>query len=160
MKRLREGLDLALGSTLASLMAVAVLAVVWQVVSRYWLGSPSSFTEELVRFLLIWIGILGGAYAAGQHQHMAVDFLPGGWSPRRRASFGLAVQVLVGIFAVVVLGYGGTRLSLLQFELGQRSAALGWPLGAVYAALPLGGLALALYSILHGHAAWREIRGA
>ncbi|MGJ8675406.1 MAG: TRAP transporter small permease, partial [Pseudoalteromonas sp.] len=43
---------------------VAIVAVVcWQVFSRFIMRSPSSYTEELARFLLIWIGVLGAAYA-------------------------------------------------------------------------------------------------
>ncbi len=54
-------------------MAAIVLVVTWQVFSRFIIQSPSSFTEELSRFLLIWIGILGAAYAYKTKAHLGLD---------------------------------------------------------------------------------------
>jgi TRAP-type C4-dicarboxylate transport system permease small subunit len=156
----RRRLDAWVGGLVAVLMAVALLVVLWQVASRYLVRAPSSFTEELVRFLLIWIAIVGGAYAAGQNQHMACDFVPDRWPARRRAAVACLVQALIGIFGAVVLLYGGGRLVALQQELGQRSAALDLPLWAVYLALPLGGLILVLYAALQAREFWLAARAA
>jgi TRAP-type C4-dicarboxylate transport system permease small subunit len=147
LKTFKARLDLVAGGLLAGLMAVAVLAVLWQVASRYLLGAPSGFTDELVRFLLIWIGLVGGAYAAGQKQHMAVDLLVVRFPPAWQHRLERLAHLLVLLFALVVMVYGGSRLVQLEAELGQRSAALGLPLAQVYLALPLGGLLLALYSL-------------
>ena len=37
-------------------------------------SNPSSFTDELARYLMIWLGILGAAYVAGKNEHVAIDF--------------------------------------------------------------------------------------
>lgn len=144
---LKAKVDLLAGGLLALLMALAVLAVLWQVASRYLLAAPSAYTEELVRYLLVWIGLVGGAYAAGQKQHMAVDLLVVRFSPAARRRLERLAHALVMAFALLVMVYGGSRLVLLEAELGQRSAALGVDLAQVYLALPLGGLLLALYSL-------------
>jgi TRAP-type C4-dicarboxylate transport system permease small subunit len=68
MQRLKTIIDRVLGGFLALAMALAVAAVLWQVFSRYVLADPSSFTDELVRYLMVWIGLLGAAYAAGGHR--------------------------------------------------------------------------------------------
>ena len=52
----RNTIDKILANALVVLMAVMTLNVLWQVISRFLLGSPSSFTDELARYLLIWIG--------------------------------------------------------------------------------------------------------
>ena len=55
---------------LALLMTKMVASVVWQVLSRYLFVVPAAWTEELARFLLIWIGMLGAAYAYRQGSHL------------------------------------------------------------------------------------------
>ena len=59
---LRSKIDKILGSTLAFIMAVMVINVLWQVFTRFIIGTPSSFTDELARYLMIWVGVLGAAY--------------------------------------------------------------------------------------------------
>ena len=63
--RLRNKIDKILYVFLAIIMAILVLDVLWQVASRYLFNSPSSFTDELAGFLLIWVGLLGAAYGTG-----------------------------------------------------------------------------------------------
>src|SRR5690625_5834068 len=71
--RLMQVLDKALGYFLAFLMAAMVIDVSWQVITRFVLGEPSAYTEELARFLLIWIGILGAAYSFRKRAHLGLD---------------------------------------------------------------------------------------
>ncbi len=58
---LRVKIDKLLATFLVIIMTAMVLNVLWQVASRFILGSPSSFTDELARYLMIWVGILGAA---------------------------------------------------------------------------------------------------
>jgi TRAP-type C4-dicarboxylate transport system permease small subunit len=51
-----------------------VINVLWQVFSRYFTDNPSSFTDELARYLMMWLGILGAAYVGGRNEHVAIDF--------------------------------------------------------------------------------------
>ena len=67
MKTLRAGIDRLLGSAICVLMAAMVLNVLWQVFTRFVLRNPSSFTEEAARYMMIWVGLLGSAYAAGKN---------------------------------------------------------------------------------------------
>ncbi len=140
-------LDRILGLTLATGLAVSVLVVLWQIFSRYVLGDPSPWTDELVRYLLIWMGLLGAAYATGQRLHLAIDLLPARLEGRARHWHGLAVQGLIIVFAIAVPVLGGFQLVRLVTQLGQRSAALGMPLGNVYLALPLAGLLITFYAL-------------
>lgn len=139
-------LDRTLGAGLALLIGAAVVNVVWQVLSRFVLRSPSSFTDELARHLLVWTGLFGAAYAAGQRLHVAVDLLPRGLPRRAQTAIRVVVEIAVLAFAGGVMIVGGLQLVALSFELGQHSAALGVPLGVVYLALPLSGAAIAAYS--------------
>ncbi|MBT6210196.1 MAG: TRAP transporter small permease subunit, partial [Woeseia sp.] len=56
MHRIARVLDAVLNSVLITLMVALVAAVSWQVISRYVFASPSSWTEEVARFLMIWVG--------------------------------------------------------------------------------------------------------
>ena len=73
--KVREVIEKALEWLLVFLMSVLVLDVLWQVFSRYILSSPSSYTDELAGFLLIWVGLFGAAYVAGKREHLAIDLL-------------------------------------------------------------------------------------
>lgn len=140
-------LDAVVGHVLAALMAVAVLNVLWQVGSRFVLEDPSSYTDELARYLLVWIGVLGAAHVTGQKRHLAIEVLPLRFGARGRARLGLAVEAAVAVFAAAVLVFGGGRLVLLTFELEQRSSALGIPLGLVYLVLPLSGVLVLFHGV-------------
>lgn len=141
-------LDRALGILLAVLMAALVIDVVWQVFSRFALPQPSSFTDELARFLLIWVGLLGSAYAVGQRMHLAIDLVSERLTPRRRQALGIVIESAVLAFSVGVLLIGGWELVSLTLLLGQTSAALGVPLGYVYSVLPLSGAIMSFYAIV------------
>ncbi|HRS91659.1 MAG TPA: TRAP transporter small permease subunit, partial [Candidatus Marinimicrobia bacterium] len=73
MLKIRKILDNILKWVVVVLMAISVFNVLWQVFTRFILHHPSSYTEELARYLLIWVGLLGAAYAAGNKMHLAID---------------------------------------------------------------------------------------
>lgn len=147
-RRLRSGLDRMLGGVLVALMAVAVLNVLWQVTTRFVLGSPSSLTQELARYLLIWLGVLGGGYAVGQRSHLALELLPESLEGRALRRLRQGILGCIGLFALFVMVIGGANLVYLQFVLGQTSPALGWPLGAVYLVVPFSGIVMLAYVVL------------
>ena len=64
--KLREKIDSFLEKALILIMSLMVVNVLWQVFSRYLLTNPNSFTDELARYLMIWIGVLGAAYLSGR----------------------------------------------------------------------------------------------
>lgn len=140
-------LDKLLGGFLVFLMAIMVTAVSYQVFSRYILQASSSFTEEIARYLLIWIGILGAAYISGQQEHLAIDILAPKLSEKKRIRLRMGINILIILFCLFVLIIGGSNLVYLNYLLGQNSAALNIPLGAVYTVLPLSGVLVIIYKI-------------
>lgn len=135
--------------TLIILMVLMVLNVTWQVVSRYAFGSPSTFTEELARYLMIWMGFLGGSYVAGKRLHPAIDLMMSKAGPKKKARLHVIVQLLVITFGTLVLLIGGSYLVIFTFQLNQTSAALQLPLGYVYLSIPISGALLIYYSIIN-----------
>ncbi|UXP32763.1 TRAP transporter small permease [Reichenbachiella agarivorans] len=143
----RERLDKILEAVLSMLLGLMVLNVLWQVASRYLLNDPSIFTDELARYLLIWVGLVGAAYASGKHMHVSIALLERKLNDEQKKIQNKVIYVLVILFAVVVLIIGGSRLVYISFILGQQSSAMQIPLGYVYLALPLSGLLVCYYTI-------------
>ncbi len=146
---LRHLLDKILSTLVVALLAALVAVVLWQIASRYLIGTPSSFTDELSRFLLIWLGLMGAAYVTGQRLHLAIDLLVTRQQRKNQVVFKRIIHLLVTAFAGSVMVYGGYALVSLTLGLGQTSAALRIPLGYVYVAIPLSGLLICVYSLLN-----------
>lgn len=145
---MREKIDTYLGAFLTTLMVLMTLDVLWGVFTRYALGSQASWSEELARFLLIWIGILGAAYASGQKMHLAIDLLSPNLSAPNTKYLNLFIKGLIILFAFLVLVVGGCRLIYISHTLGQTSAALQVPMSIVYGVLPISGLLIIFYKII------------
>ncbi len=147
MHKLKQVIDRILAWIVIVVMAVLVIDVLWQVFTRFVLRDPSSFTEELARYLMIWVGLLGASYAAGRRMHLAVDLLPAKLTGRRKHYLGLVIEGFTLLFALLVLVVGGTRLVGVMLYLGQTSPALQIPLGYVYLAVPISGVFFTFYTI-------------
>lgn len=144
---IRNKIDKILEWVLVFLMSVLIIDVSWQVISRYVMKSPSSFTDELAGFLLIWVGLLGAAYVAGKREHLAIDLLLQKSSPERKFKLEMTISVFIILFAVTVLFAGGSWLVYTRFYLSVKSAALGLSLGYVYLVLPVSGILIAYFDI-------------
>lgn len=140
-------LDKFLSVTLATLMALMVADVTWQIFTRFVMNSPSGWTEELARYLLIWIGLLGAAWAYRRRAHLGLSYFVDRQSETTRHRLGLFAHAMVAFFALAVMVYGGLQLVTLTFEMKQTSAALGLPIGYVYCVLPLSGVLITIYAL-------------
>ncbi len=149
MIKFQRKLNSVLEVFLVILMSVLVIDVLWQVFSRYLLASPSSFTDELAGFLLIWVGVLGAAYVAGRREHLAIDILIQRSPPARQRKLLYVIRSLIFLFALFVMVIGGIILMYTRFVLEVKSAALQLPLGYVYIVMPISGLIIMFYEVLH-----------
>ncbi len=148
MNSLKIKIDFVLKWILVFIMAAMTINVLWQVFTRFIMQSPSSYTEELARYMLIWIGILGAAYVAGQKMHLAIDLLSTKLSGVKKGYLEIFIQSAVFIFALSVMFIGGIRLVQITLSLNQISAALQIPLGYVYSVVPLSGILMMFYSVV------------
>lgn len=144
---MRKKIEKALEWFLVFLMSVLVIDVLWQVFSRYVLNSPSSYTDELAGFLLIWVGLIGAAYVAAHREHLAIDLLLQRSTPKRRYKLEVTIELCIVIFSILVLIVGGIWLSYTRFYLSVKSSALGLPLGIIYLVLPLSGFLITYFGI-------------
>jgi TRAP-type C4-dicarboxylate transport system permease small subunit len=142
---LREKIDKILANSLIIIMSVMVVNVLWQVFTRYIMGDPSSFTDELARYLMIWIGVLGAAYVSGKNMHVAIDVLPKKFSKPTQKKITLFVNLLIIVFVFTALIIGGLRLVYITYILEQHSPSLQIPLAVVYLVLPISGSLIIYY---------------
>ncbi|AUC23615.1 MULTISPECIES: TRAP transporter small permease [Polaribacter] len=144
---MRAKIDNILEKLVLLILTIMLLSVVWQVFSRFILGAPSTITDEISSFSLIWIGLLGAAYATGKHLHLAIDLIPEHVVAKKQSFFDGIVYLSTFFFAFIVMVIGGIRLCQLSFQFGQTSATLEIPLGIVYLVVPISGILICYYTI-------------
>jgi TRAP-type C4-dicarboxylate transport system permease small subunit len=103
-----------------------VAATLAQVVARYGFAAPLSWSEELSRFLFVWLSFLSAWLAWQRREHIAVDLLPEAFRP---AATRLCEALVLG-FAILAMVKG---MRLMGLAAGQPSAALNLPMVWVYA---------------------------
>jgi TRAP-type C4-dicarboxylate transport system permease small subunit len=146
IEKAKKRVDRLLEFVLAILMGVNVLNVLWQVFTRFVLRNPSSFTGEMARYLLIWVGLLGASYAAGKKMHLAIDVALQTLKDKKKIAIEIVIQVFIFLFSFLVMVLGGLRLVAITLTLDQISAALRIKIGYVYLVLPLSGLLIMFYA--------------
>ena len=143
---LKSKVDKVIEYSLVILMALMVFNVLWQVFTRFIMNDPSSFTDELARYLLIWLGLLGAGYVTGQKMHLAIDYLLSKTKPNVKSKLEYVINISIFLFALFVMVIGGVNLVSLTLYLEQISAALQIQLGYIYIVLPLSGLLIMFYT--------------
>ena len=147
MKKIKTYLDRVIEKLLITIFGLMVINVIWQVITRYFSENPSSFTDELSRYLMIWLGILGAAYVTGKNEHVSIDFLIKKISGQKRKILTLFITLSIICFAIIALVIGGGRLVYITLILQQYSPSLKIPLALVYSILPISGILIIFYKI-------------
>jgi TRAP-type C4-dicarboxylate transport system permease small subunit len=134
-------------------MSAMVLTVVWQVFTRFVINDPSVFTDELSRYLLIWIGILGGAYTYSVKRHLALELLVSHLNVKRKQWHSIFINFLVILFCSVTFVYGGSSYVIATLQHNQVSPGLSIGahqllIGYVYVVVPLSGALIIYFGVL------------
>ncbi len=132
---------------LIATVAVLVLDVLWGVFSRYILNASSSWTGELASNLLIWVVLLGGAYAFGEKAHLGVDYLMEKFDIFSQKMTTIFINIVAIFFAASVFIHGGYQEVSKAFKIEQMLPALGIEKGYVYLALPITGVFFVMFGI-------------
>lgn len=134
-------------SLIAVAFCVMVILTFSQVLARFVFNDPISWSEEIARFLFVWITMLGASHAVAHHKHFCVDFLVGRFSVAAQKKFWLVTAVCVSLFAGIMIYYGGFVANFVRM---QTSPALLISMSLPYLCIPLAGL----FMILHIACAW------
>ena len=140
-------LDRLLTWVCVALFAVLVVDVTWQVFTRQVLDQPSTWSEELAKYLFIWLGLFASALVFGERGHIAVDFVVKKLPATAQLVVSVLVQISILAFTGLVLIWGGLRVVDLAWE--QNLTGLPVNVGPLYLALPISGVLIALYTLYH-----------
>lgn len=144
---MRATVDTITRYILVFLMGLLVVDVVWQVFTRYVLASPSTFTDELARFLLIWVSFLGAAYASGKHMHLSIDIFSHRLSPAGQQKLAIFIYLVIIAFVTTILVIGGSMLVYYTYIYGQLTSALQIRIAYIYLIGPISGLLILYYKV-------------
>lgn len=152
MKTLIDGYHRLLTWLLVGTVAVLIVPVTMQIVSRYTALIPSYiWTEELSRFMFIWMVMIGAMVAVREGTHFDVDVWPD-LSPRASARLHIVSNLFVLVFALVFVWWG---IKFVRFGWSQESELAELPMPFIFLAWPVAGLT---WVVFLGEAFVRDIR--
>ena len=131
------------------LMALAMLTLLvfgtWQIFTRWILGNPSTFTDELLRYVLIIAGFIGSAYCFYRDEHLALTLI----TDKAKGPFKLCLDIFIEIcilfFVVYVFIFGGFKLANTATNV---SSVMHIPMKSLYMVEPICGILIVLARIL------------
>jgi TRAP-type C4-dicarboxylate transport system permease small subunit len=123
------------------LLVALALLVILQVTTRFVVNIPLSWTEEIAKYLMVYIVFLGSGLAMRNNKHIAIDFLLEVVQPKRRERLEKIILWISAIFAIL-LAYFGTQLTLIVVD--QSTPTLQYSMAWAYAAIPIGAILMLL----------------
>lgn len=133
-----------LGYAIAALVGIMVLGCCWQVITRFILNSPSKYSEEFLRYALIWMTMLGVPYAYGQERHISINIITKGFTQKGSIFTKIVIEIIVILLCLTVFIAGGIMVTVNS--MGQISPALQMPMPLYYVGLPICGFLTLIYS--------------
>ena len=127
-----------------TLLIIMVAAIGSQVIARYVFNQALYWTEELGRHLMIWMVFLASVLCLRSGFHLSITLLSQRLKPQGRVVLQIVVAVILGYFFYLMVVHGW---ALVQKTMGQRSSAIHYPMGYVYAALPVSGLLMSVVNL-------------
>lgn len=147
MNTLRTVLARLLNILAGASFLVMVALTCWQVFTRYILGSPSSWSEELVSYMFAWMSLLGASIVTSERGHMNIPILVDHAGPGTQKLLHCLGEIIAFLFSLVILVFGGVQIAKLA--MGQMTSSLGVPIGVFYVVLPLCGVLNMLFTLLN-----------
>jgi len=134
LMKMKKFLDSTINMAVIILMFSLVIVVFSQVFSRYALNHPLIWSEELARYLFIWIVFLSSVVVFRENRHMGVDFFVGMLSPNKQRVVKKITNVIIFSFMILIL-YVSPQIIKITFR--QTSPTLDLPMGVIYLAFPV-----------------------
>lgn len=147
LKTIRTVLDKITMGLAVFLFALMVVIGTYQIVTRYFFNSPSTFSEELLTYSFTWMALMSSAYVFGKRDHMRMAFIADKLKGKPKQILDIAIEVLIFLFSAIALVWGGSSIMMLSMH--QKTASLGVPMGYIYTILPICGICICIYCILN-----------
>ncbi len=147
MDKLLRSLDRFATTCVISLMGVMSVITFVAVFFRFVMHSPLTWTEEVARYMMVWVTFMGAGLAMGKRRHigvtMALDLLP----RRLRLTADAVAKYIMAAFFCAMIYYGAKFTLSLRTQI---SPALGLPMIFPYIAVPIGCFYMLLQVLLLG----------
>ncbi len=130
----------------AFLMVLMVIDVFLQVLFRFVIEKPLSWTEEVSRYLFVWIIWIGSGVVLAEKGHVGIDILVSRFSKEWRRRMEIIIYLLF-LVPLSAMAYEG--IALANLNMNQPSAALRMPMGIPYAAIPISAILMILNTIFY-----------
>jgi TRAP-type C4-dicarboxylate transport system permease small subunit len=142
-----DKLNLLLKFLLGAFSIVALIVLTWQVLARFVFNSPLAWSDELVRYLLVWITFIGAGLAARYSKLIRLDFLFNMVKFPRKVEIGLRSlsNILTIAFCIIILMYSWELLEIVHV---QKSPSMKIPMSIPYLSIPLGSIIMLLNVIV------------
>jgi len=144
MTRSMDMLEATIRWTVVLLLAVMVAAIGSQVFARYLFHQSLYWTEELGRHVMVWMIFLASVICVRRGHHLSITLLKERLKPEKQALMQLIGAIILAYFFYMMIVHGWT---LTQKTMVQRSSAIHYPMGYVYAALPVSGLLMFIVNL-------------
>jgi len=128
-------------------LVLLVVTVTWQVFSRYVLNNPSSWTGELARYTMVWLGLLGASYLFGSKGHLAITLLDSYLKGKAHIALHLLINTISCVFVYLAMFKGG--LGLMARTSQQLTPSLQLSMSTVYSILPISAVIIFIYLALN-----------
>lgn len=148
LAKIKKFIDLFISTFSIIVMILLVICVTWQVFSRYVLQIPSTVTDEVARFSMIWVGLLGAAYTVGLQKHLSIDLFTHNLTHHKKAVSNIFINSCIFLFSLGVMVFGGINLVMNVYASGQISSSMQIPMAYVYVVLPISGVLMMFYSLI------------
>jgi len=142
-------LVLACNASLILLLLVVMAGVVSRALDR-----PVVWSDELSRFLMVWLSFLGWTLATRNHAHIRVGLVLDRLPPRAQRAVEAVIQAITGSIGLAFIWYG---LMLTGRNAGVQAVTMPIPAGLLYVPLLFTGVVMAFEGYVR---AWRHLRGA
>lgn len=147
MKTFRNGITRILNGLAGISFIAMVILTCWQVLTRYVLKNPSTWSEELVGYLFAWMSLLGASIVTCERGHMNIPIIVERFNETVQKGLNCFGEIVAFLFSAVILVFGGVQITTLA--MGQMTSSLGVPIGIFYIVLPLCGILNMIYTVLN-----------
>lgn len=152
VKSVIDSLNRLVKWVLIILFFVMVIAVFLQVLFRFVLDQPLAWTEELARYLLIWITFLGAGYAMSVKAHPSIEVFFEKAGPAMRKVLMVLSTVLITFFFWQIIDHS---LEFIQRSMLQTSPVLHLKMGLVYTVIPISSVLFVINLLYVAMAEWK-----
>ena len=137
--------DKVIRAIIVVLFSLLLLVGFLQIISRYAFRLPIVWADEMMKYLFIWLIMIGAGYGVRLKKHVSADVVVTNASPKAKIVFGVITDLLSVLLCVMFLILAPRMVKL---AMGTISPTLGIPIGWIYWSMFAGPLIMLFYTLI------------